>query len=156
MYASPTTPQMKFYNFSCLTTKLFHSTTFALNPLITNRPQHFHMPPFDPSATRFVPNNFFDGLDHTYLQENFLNHRSARVLLQLDPQFFGFQSYLTWHSKRMSVYIALSRVVLLIAMTDFAKYVTMTGPHNLKSKKQFYSPKHAQHVQLEAFAQIKN
>ena len=44
-----------------------------------------------------------DGLDHTYPPEEFLALLSARVIFQLGPQPLDIQSYLTWHSRRMSL-----------------------------------------------------
>ena len=42
-------------------------------------------------------------LDHTYRPEKFLAHLSARVTFQLGPQHIDRQSYLTLHSRRMSL-----------------------------------------------------
>ena len=49
------------------------------------------------------PLKHFDSLDHTYPSEKFLAHLSALVTIQLGPQPVDFQSYLTWHSRRMSL-----------------------------------------------------
>ena len=49
------------------------------------------------------PLKLFDSLDHTYPSEKFLAHLSALVTIQLGPQPVDFQSYLTWHSRRMSL-----------------------------------------------------
>ena len=49
------------------------------------------------------PIKLFDGLDHTHTPEKFLSHLSARVTFQLGPQPLDIQSYLTWHSRRMSL-----------------------------------------------------
>ena len=45
---------------------------------------------------------FLDGLDHSNPSEKCLVHVSERVTIQLGPQPLEIQSYLNWHSRRMS------------------------------------------------------
>ena len=60
------------------------------------------MTPPVPFAAHSDPILRFDGLYHTYLSEKRLAHLSARVTFQLGHQPLDIQSYLTWHSRRMS------------------------------------------------------
>ena len=61
------------------------------------------MTPSDHFAALSDPIKLFDGLDHTYPSEKFLAHLSARVTFRFGPQPLDKQSYLTWHSRRMSL-----------------------------------------------------
>ena len=63
----------------------------------------FPTTPSVPFAALSDPIKLFDGLDHTYPPEKFLAHLSARVTFQLGPQPTDITSYLTWHSRRMSL-----------------------------------------------------
>ena len=93
------------------------------------------------------PIKLFDGLDHTYLPEKVLAPLSARLTFQLGPQPLDQQSYLTWHSRRMSV--------LCCSFTGTASNWYNRLPQVYKSdwsaflqifQKQFYSQKHAYHA----------
>ena len=76
--------------------------------------------------------------------KKYLAHLSARVTFQLGPQPLDIQSYLSWHSRRMSL--------LYCSLTGTAS----NWPSFLQFfKKQFYSQKHAYHAQLEALSLVK-
>ena len=77
-----------------------------LHPPQSLAPPHFPIQQPTPSvlfAALSDPIKFFDGLDHTYTPEKFLAHLSARVYFQLGPQPLDQQSYLTWHSRHLSL-----------------------------------------------------
>ena len=92
----------------------------------------------------------------TYPPEKFLAHLSARVTFQLGPQPVDIQSYLTWHSRRMSL--------LYCSLTGTASNWYDRLPQVYKDdwsyflqifKKRFFSQKHAYHAQIEALAIVK-
>ena len=72
---------------------------------VTSQPPLLVLPmtPSVPFAGVLDPIKLFDGLGHTYPPEKFLAHLSARVIFQLGSQPLDIQSYLTWHSRRMSL-----------------------------------------------------
>ena len=102
------------------------------------------------------PIKIFDGLDHTYPPEKFLAHLSARVTFQLGPQPVDIHSYLTWHSRRMSLlYCSLTGTASnwydrlpQVYKDDWSSFLQIF-------KVQFYSQKHAYHAQLEALSLVK-
>ena len=127
---------------------------FNSSPLYSSL--HFPTTSCVPFAALSDPIKLFDGLDHTYLPGKFLAHLSARVTFQLGPQPVDIQSYLTWHSCRMSL--------LYCSLTGTASnwYDRLPQVHKddwssfLKSfKKQFYSQKHAYHAEIEALSLVK-
>ena len=79
------------------------TSTLSFNPSSSYPSFPFPTTPSVPFAVLSDPIKLFDGLDHTYPPENFLAHLSARVTFQLGPQPVDIQSYLTWHSRRMSL-----------------------------------------------------
>ena len=95
-------------------------------------------------------------MDHTYPPEKFLAHLSARVTFQLGPQPVDIQSYLTWHSRRMSLlYCSLTGTAYnwydrfpQVYKDDWSSFLQIF-------KKQFYSQKHAYHAQIEALSLLK-
>ena len=109
-----------------------------------------------PFAALSDPIKHFDGLDHTYPSEKFLAHLSARVTFQLGPQPLDVQSFLTWHSRRMSR--------LFCSLTGTASKWYDCLPQVYKDdwssslqifKKKFSSQKHAYHAQFEALSFFK-
>ena len=117
---------------------------------------HFPTTPSVPFAALSDPIKLFDGLDHTYPPEKFLAHLRARVTFQLGPQPVDIQSYLTWHSRRMSLlYCSLTRTAAnwydrlpQVYKDDWSSFLQIF-------KKQFYSQKHAYHAQIEALSLVK-
>ena len=83
-------------------------------------------------------------------------HLSARVTFQLGPQPTDFPSYLTWHSRRMSLlYCSLTGTASnwfdrlpQVYKDDWSSFLQIF-------KKQFYSQKHAYHAQIEALSLVK-
>ena len=81
------------------------STFTHPNPPNSSRssPHLFSMTLSVPFAALFDPIKVFDCLDHTFPpKKKHLTHVSACVIFQLRPHPPGIQSFLTWHSKRMS------------------------------------------------------
>ena len=131
----------------------FPPSTSALpfNPPSSYPPPLLQMTPSVPIAVLSDPIKLFDGLDQTYPPEKFLAHLSARDTIQLGPQPIDFHSYLTWHSRRMSL--------LYCSVTETASNWYDRHPQVYKDdwssfllifKKQFYSQKQAYHAQIEA------
>ena len=102
-----------FQNFP---TNSFQSPNFPPNPLPPSNftlpfnrhssypSTHFRMPPYIPFAALSDPIELFDSLGYTYPPEKFLVHLSARVTFQpIVPQPIDLQSYLNWHSRRVSL-----------------------------------------------------
>ena len=116
----------------------------------------FPTTPSVPFAALSDPIKLFDGFDHTYPPEKFLAHLSARVTFQLGPQPVDIQSCLTWHSRRMSLlYCSLTGTASnwydrlpQVYKDDWSSFLQIF-------KKQFYSQKHAYHVQIEALSLVK-
>ena len=132
------------------------NSTIPFNPPSSYPSPHFQMPPSAPFAALSDPIELFDGLDHTYLPENFLAHLSARVTFQLGPPPVDIQSYLTWHSRRMSLfYCSLTGTASnwydrlpQVYKDDWSSFLQIF-------KKQLYSQKHAYQAQIEAFSLVK-
>ena len=130
-------------------TKPFNSSSLHPSP-------PFPTTPSVPFAALSDPIKLFDGLDHTYPPEKFLAHLSARVTFQLGPQPVDIQSYLTWHSRRMSLlYCSLTGTASnwfdrlpQVYIDDWSSFLQIF-------KKQFYSQKHAYHAQIEALSLVK-
>ena len=77
-----------------------------LHPKQSLPPPHFPIQqptPFVPFAALSDAIKLIDRLDHTYPPERIFAHLSARVTFQLGPQPIDQHSYLTWHSRRMSL-----------------------------------------------------
>ena len=132
------------------------TSTLSFNPSSSYPSFPFPTTPSVPFAALSDPIKLFDGLDHTYPPENFLAHLSARVTFQLGPQPVDIQSYLFWHSRRMSL--------LYCSLTGTASNWYDRLPQVYKDdwsaflqifKKQFYSQKHAYHAQIEALTLLK-
>ena len=131
----------------------------ALYPSQSLPPTHFTIQqptPTVPFAALSDPIILFDVLDHTYPPEKFLAHSSAPSTLQLGPQPLDQQSYLTWHSRRLSL--------LYYSLTGTASNWYDRLPQVYKSDrssflkifiKQFHSENHAYHAQIEALLLVK-
>ena len=132
------------------------TSSLSFNPSSYYPSFPFPTTPSVPFAALSDPIKLFDGLDHTYPPEKFLAHLSARVTFQLGPQSVDIQSYLTWHSRRMSL--------LYCSLTGTASNRYDRLPQVYKDdwssllqifKKQFHSQKHAYHAQIEALSLLK-
>ena len=132
------------------------TSTLSFNPSSSYPSFPFPTTPSVPFAALSDPIKLFDGLDHTYPPEKFLAHLSARVTFQLGPQPVDIQSYLTWHSRRMSLlYCSLTGTASnwydrlpQIYKNDWSSFLQIF-------KKQFYPQKHAYHAQIEALSLFK-
>ena len=135
-----------------------HNSLPPTSTLSFNPPSSYPSIPFPttlsvPFAALSDPIKLFDGLDHTYPPEKFLAHLSARVTFQLGPQPVDIQSYLTWHSRRMSLlYCSLTGTASnwydrlpQVYKDDWSSFLQIF-------KKQFYSQNHAYHAQIEALS----
>ena len=126
----------------------FNSSLYSYPPFPTT--------PSVPFAALSDPIKLFDGLDHTYPPEKFLEHFGAQVTFQLGPQPVEIQSYLTWHSRRRSpLYCSLTGTASnwydrlpQVYKDDWSSFLQIF-------KKQFYSQKHAYHAQIEALSLVK-
>ena len=132
------------------------TSTFSFNPSSSYPSFPFPTTPSVPFAALSDPIKLFDGLDHTYPPEKFLAHLSARVTFQLGPQPVDIHSYLTWHSRRMSLlYCSLTGTASnwydrlpQVYKDDWSSFLQIF-------RKQFYSQKHAYHAQIEALSLLK-
>ena len=79
------------------------TSAFPFNSPSSQPPPVLQMTPSVPFAALSGPIKLFHGLDHTYPPGKYLAQLSARVTLQLGPHSLDVQSYLNWHSRRMSL-----------------------------------------------------
>ena len=132
------------------------TSALPFNPPSSQPPPDPQMTPSVPFAALSDPIKLFDGLDHTYSPEKFLAYLSACVTFQLGPQPLDTQSYLIWHSRRMSLlYCSLTGTVSnwfdrlpQVYKDDWSSFLQIY-------KKQLYSKKHAYHAQNEALSLVK-
>ena len=99
----------------------------------------------------------FDGLDHNYTPEEFLQHIEARVTFSLGLQPTSEHGYKFWHARRV-VFIQCS-----LTGTALSWYIRLndTYKHDWHAfvqafKKQFSSQKNAYYAQVEALNLTKN
>ena len=103
------------------------------------------------SISTSEPINSFDGLDHNYTPEEYLQHIEARVTFSLGLQPTSENEYKFWHARRMAFIqcsltgTALSWYIRLIntQKQDWHVFVQVF-------KKQFSSQKNAYYAQVEA------
>ena len=132
------------------------TSTLSFNPSSSYPSFPFPTTPSVPFAALSDPIKLFDGLDHTYPPEKFLAHLSARVTFQLGPQPVDIQSYLTWHSRRMSLlYCSLTGTASnwydrlpQVYKDDWSSFLQIF-------KKQFYSKNTHIMLKLEPFPLLK-
>ena len=93
----------------------------------------------------------FDGLDHNYTPEDYLQHIEARVTISLGLQPTSEHEYKFWHARRMA-FIQCS-----LTGTALSWYIRLndTYKHDWHAfvqafKKQFSSQKNAYYAQVEA------
>ena len=93
----------------------------------------------------------FDGLDHNYTPEEYLQHIEARVTFSLGLQPTSEHEYKFWHARRMA-FIQCS-----LTGTALSWYIRLndTYKHDWHAfvqafKKQFFSQKNAYYAQVEA------
>ena len=97
------------------------------------------------------PNKPFDGLDHNYTPEEYLQHIEARVTFSLGLQPTLENEYKFWHARRMA-FIQCS-----LTGTALSWYIRLKDTYNhdwhafvQAFKKQFSSQKNAYYAQVEA------
>ena len=93
----------------------------------------------------------FDGLDHNYTPEEYLQHIEARVTFSLGLQPTSEHEYKFWHARRMAfIHCSLTGTALswYIRLNDTYKHDWHAFVQAFK--KQFSSQKNAYYVQVEA------
>ena len=93
----------------------------------------------------------FDGLDHNYTPEEYLEHIEARVTFSLGLQPTSEHEYKFWHARRMAfIQCSLTGTALswYIRLNDFYKHDWHAFVQAFK--KQFSSQKNAYYAQVEA------
>ena len=114
-------------------------------------------PTYINSATSISePIKSFDGLDHNYTPEEYLQHIEARVTFSLGLQPPTAHEYKFWHARRMA-FIQCS-----LTGTALSWYFRLNNTYKQDwhafvqaFKKQFSSQKNAYYAQVEAFSSIK-
>ena len=111
----------------------------------------------DSSTSISEPIKPFDGLDHNYTPEEYLQHIEARVTFSLGLQPTLEHEYKFWHARRMA-FIQCS-----LTGTELSWYIRLndTYKHDWHAfvqafKKQFSSQKNAHYAQVEALNLTKN
>ena len=142
----------------------FHSTSTTSLPNISNNPTYNTTPPSTMSHNTMShptyiysstsisePIKPFDGLDHNYTPEEYLQHIEARVTFSLGLQPTSEHEYKFWHARRMA-FIQCS-----LTGTALSWYIRLndTYKHDWHAfvqafKKQFSSQKNAYYAQVEA------
>ena len=141
-----------------------HSTSTTSLPNISNNPTYNTTPPstmshntmshptyINSSTSISEPIKPFDGLDHNYTPEEYLQHIEARVTFSLGLQPTLEHEYKFWHARRMA-FIQCS-----LTGTALSWYIRLndTYKHDWHAfvqafKKQFSSQKNAYYAQVEA------
>ena len=142
----------------------FHSTSTTSLPNISNNPTYNTTPPstishntmshptyINSSTSVSEPIKPFDGLDHNYTPEEYLQHIEAPVTFSLGLQPTSENEYKFWHARRMA-FIQCS-----LTGTALSWYIRLndTYKHDWHAfvqafKKQFSSQKNAYYAQVEA------
>ena len=142
----------------------FHSTSTTSLPNISNNPTDNTTPPstmfhntmshptyINSSTSISEPIKPFDGLDHNYTPEEYLQHIEACVTFSLGLQPTSEHEYKFWHTRRMA-FIQCS-----LTGTALSWYIRLndTYKHDWHAfvqafKKQFSSQKNAYYAQVEA------
>ena len=141
----------------------FHNTSTTSLTNISNNPTYNTTPPstishntmshptyINSSTSISEPIKPFDGLDHNYTPEEFLQHIEARVTFSLGLQLTSEHEYKFWHARRMA-FIQCS-----LTCTALSWYIRLndTYKHDWHAfvqafKKQFSSQKNAYYAQVE-------
>ena len=142
----------------------FPNTSTTSLPNISNNPTYNTTPPstishntmshpkyINSSTSISEPIKPFDGLDHNYTPEEYLQHIEARVTFSLGLQPTSEHEYKFWHARRMA-FIQCS-----LTGTALSWYIRLndTYKHDWHAfvqafKKQFFSQKNAYYAQVEA------
>ena len=142
----------------------FHNTSTTSSTNISNYPTYNTASPstishntmshpkyINSSTSISEPNKLFDGLDHNYTPEEYLQHIEARVTFSLGLQSTSEHENKFWHARRMA-FIQCS-----LTGTALSWYIRLndTYKHDWHAfvqafKKQFSSQKNAYYGQVEA------
>ena len=142
----------------------FHNTSTTSLTNISNNPTYNTTPPstvshntmshptyINSSTSISEPIKPFDGLDHNYTPEEYLQHIEARVKFSLGLQLTSEHEYKFWHARRMAF------VQCSLPGTALSWYIRLndTYKHDWHAfvqafKKQFSSRKNAFYAQVEA------
>ena len=142
----------------------FHSTSTTSLPNFSNNPTYNTTPPstmshstmshptyINSSTSISEPIKPFDGLDHNYTPEEYLQHIEARVTFSLGLQPTSEHEYKFWHARRMAfIQCSLTGTALswFIRLNDTYKHDWHAFVQAFK--KQFSSQKNAYYAQVEA------
>ena len=142
-----------FYNTSTIpSTNISNHPTYNTTPPSTMSHNTMSHPTYINSSTSISePIKPFDGLDHNYTPEEYLQHIEARVTFSLGLQPTSEHEYKFWHARRMA-FIQCS-----LTGTALSWYIRLndTYKHDWHAfvqafKKQFSSQKNAYYAQVEA------
>ena len=133
-------------------TNISNIPTYNTTPPSTITPNTMSHPTYINSSTSISqPIKPFDGLDHNYTPEEYLQHTEARVTFSLGLQPTLEHEYKFWHARRMA-FIQCS-----LTGTALSWYIRLndTYKHDWHAfvqafKKQFSSQKNAYYAQVEA------
>ena len=133
-------------------TNISNIPTYNTTPPSTITPNTMSHPTYINSSTSISePIKPFDGLDHNYTPEEYLQHIEARVTFSLGLQPTLEHEYKFWHARRMA-FIQCS-----LTGTALSWYIRLndTYKHDWHAfvqafKKQFSSQKNAYYAQIEA------
>ena len=147
-----------------ITNPHFHNTSTTYLTNISNNPTYNTTPPstishsamshptyINSSTSISEPNKPFDGLDHNYTPEEYLQHIEARVTFSLGLQPTSEHEYKFWHARRMAfIQCSLTGTALswYIRLNDTYKHDWHVFVQAFK--KQFSSQKNAYYAQVEA------
>ena len=135
-----------------------HNTNNAPSvPFSTLAPSTLYTPTYINASTSISePIKSFDGLDHNYTPEEYLQHIEARVTFSLGLQPITAHEYKFWHARRMA-FIQCS-----LTGTALSWYIRLNDTYKKDwhafvqaFKKQFSSQKNAYYAQVEALSLIK-
>ena len=133
-------------------TNISNNATYNTTPPSTITHSTLSHPTYINSSTSISePNKPFDGLDHNYTPEEYLQHIEVRVTFSLGLQPTSEPEYKFWHARRM-VFIQCS-----LRGTALSWYIRLndTYKHDWHAfvqafKKQFSSHKNFYYAQVEA------
>ena len=138
-------------NTQTITSNASHTPTYNTIPTST-KPQPTVSHPTSINSPISEPIKPFDGLDHNYTPEKYLQHIEARVTFSLGLQSLSAHEYKFRHARRMA-FIQCS-----LTGTALSWYIRLNDTYTQDwhafvqaFKKQFVSKKNAYYAQLEAF-----
>ena len=142
-----------FHNTSTTSiTNISNVPTYNTTPPSTISQNTLSQPTFINSSTSISePIKPFDGLDHNYTSEEYLQHIEARVTFSLGLQPTLEQEYKFWHARRMAF------IQCPLTGTALSWYIRLNDTYKQDwhafvqaFKKQFSSQKNAYYAQVEA------